>query len=249
MAHPSRTVFKKEIITEFLAPSRKSNKVIIFCKGMPGSPGSSSVLDFYAKKGFWTFLPRYRGSWESRGKFLKKSPHLDILDVIEELPRGFKDLWSGKKVRLDPKDIYVFGASFGGSAALLASKDRRVTKVVVAAPVVDWVKDSKVEPLDWLEKTTKEAFGEAYRFQHKDWQKLSKGNFYNPWHEKELIPGEKVLVFHAKDDELVPYEPTEKFADIAGAKLISYKHGGHYGVASFIEPKFYNHIRKFLAQK
>ena len=245
----SRTIFKREIITEFASPTSLSNKVIIFCKGMPSSPGGRAVLEFYAKKGFNVFLPRYRGAWESHGKFLKKSPHLDILDVVEELPKGFKDLWSNRLIKLKPKEIYVFGASFGGPAALLASNNKRVTKVVAAAPVIDWTKDSKVEPLDWLGKFTKEAFGEAYRFGHTDWQKLSRGKFYNPWYEMNSIPGEKVLLFHAKDDEIVPWGPTEKFAKATGAKLITHKRGGHYGVSSFIEPKFYNQVKKFLAQK
>jgi dipeptidyl aminopeptidase/acylaminoacyl peptidase len=245
----SRTIFKREIVSEFILPTRKSDKVLIICKGIPGSPGGRDVLEFYAKKGFNVFLPRYRGAWESGGKFLKVSPEKDILDIIGSLSKSFEDIWNNKQVKINAKNIYVFGASFGGPAALLLSKDERVSKVVAAAPVIDWTKDSKIEPLDWLEKVVNKGFGGAYRFSHKDWQKLIKGDFYSPWKEKENIPGEKVLIFHAKDDKLVPFEPAEKFAKITGAKLVSHKRGGHYGVVSFIDPKFYRHIKKFLAQK
>jgi len=243
----SRTVFKNEIIAEFGFPTRTSKKVIVFCKGMPGSPSGRAVLEFYTKKGFTTFLPRYRGTWESRGTFLKNSPHEDVIDLIDQLPKGFKDLWNKKIIKVNPQKIYIFGASFGGPAALLASLDQRVAKVVAAAPVIDWKKQGKTEPLGWLENFTTEAFGEAYRFSHRDWQKLKKGKFYNPWHIREKIPGEKALLFHAQDDDVVPWGSTKNFALATGAKLVSFKRGGHYGVSNFVEPQFYRHIKKHLA--
>ena len=85
-----RAKFKKEIISEFLPSLRPSKKVIIFCGGMPSYPGKKNdLMEFIAKKGFWIFLPRYRGSWESAGSFLKISPHYDIIDIIDQLPKGF----------------------------------------------------------------------------------------------------------------------------------------------------------------
>src|SRR3989344_5587418 len=104
-----RTRFKKDIVTEFLPPSRPSNRVIIFCKGMQGLPRFPEVLKFWSKKGFWVFFPRYRGTWESGGEFLKDSPEKDILDVIDELPKGFTDLWSGKEFKIKPTELYLFG--------------------------------------------------------------------------------------------------------------------------------------------
>ncbi|OGZ44854.1 MAG: hypothetical protein A2844_01070 [Candidatus Ryanbacteria bacterium RIFCSPHIGHO2_01_FULL_48_80] len=129
MPYALRTRFKKEIVTEFLPPrGRDTGKVIIFCSGMPSVPAKREFLEFYSKKGFWTFAPRYRGTWESGGKFLARSPHEDILDIIDELPRGFISFFDGKRYRVKPKRLYIFGSSFGGPAALLCSRDPRVTK-------------------------------------------------------------------------------------------------------------------------
>ncbi|MEK7212119.1 MAG: hypothetical protein AAB686_00385, partial [Patescibacteria group bacterium] len=91
--HTYRTRFKKEIVAEFLPPlgrKPKKNRVIILCGGHPGTPSKPQIVEFWAKKGYWVFNPRYRGSWESSGTFLKYSPEKDILDVIGELPKGFR---------------------------------------------------------------------------------------------------------------------------------------------------------------
>ena len=52
---------------------------------MPSIPSKQPLSDFLAAKGFWVIYPRYRGAWESGGEFLAKSPHEDILDVLDEL--------------------------------------------------------------------------------------------------------------------------------------------------------------------
>ena len=105
-------------------------------------------MTFLAAKGYWVFYPRYRGAWESGGKFLQKSPHQDILDVIDELPKGVRELAFGKRFSLQPDEIFVIGGSFGGAAAILASLDDRVKKVIANCPVVDWAILAKEERLE-----------------------------------------------------------------------------------------------------
>ena len=89
-----RTRFKKEIVAEFLPPVRagKRQRVIILCDGMPSIPRKQPLVEFLAAKGFWVVYPRYRGAWESGGEFLRRSPHEDILDVVNELPNGLSRL-------------------------------------------------------------------------------------------------------------------------------------------------------------
>ncbi len=123
------TRFAKEIVAEFLPPAcppkfrraklgrarkTKRQKVVIICSGAPGVPSKRGLVEFFSKKGFWAIYPRYRGTWESDGVFLRKSPEQDVLDIIDALPRGFVDLWSGKKYRLVPDDIFIVAGSFGG---------------------------------------------------------------------------------------------------------------------------------------
>src|SRR5947209_9679933 len=99
-----RTRFKKEIVAEFLPPTRpgKLERVIILCDGMPSIPRKQSLVEFLSGKGYWVFYPRWRGSWESGGQFLEKSPHLDILDIVSELTKEIKELAFGKKFRCSP---------------------------------------------------------------------------------------------------------------------------------------------------
>ncbi|MGA9977927.1 MAG: prolyl oligopeptidase family serine peptidase [Candidatus Sulfotelmatobacter sp.] len=135
-----RTRFKNEIVAEFLPPlrPRKKQKLIVLCDGMPSIPRKQSLAEFIAAKGFWVIYPRYRGAWESGGEFLAKSPHEDIFDVLDELPKELEDIAFGQRFRLAPHQVFVIGGSFGGAAAILLSRDRRVTRVVANCPVVDW---------------------------------------------------------------------------------------------------------------
>lgn len=268
-----RTRFKKEIVCEFLPPflkevpsprgggfnsrTQKPTKVIILAYGMPGVPKAKETMEFWSKKGFWVFFPRYRGTWESDGEFLKHSPEKDILDVIDELPKGLKDLWSGKKFQLPVTSsgykLFIFGGSFGGPAAILCSRDPRVTKAIAFAPVIDWEAPSD-EPMDRLGAFIPKGFGNAYRFSKKNWNRLSRNEFYSPIAEinprlyASGIDGKKLLIFHAKDDASVPYSYTKKFSDKTGAKLITLRSGGHFGFNKSIEPKVYTAIKKFLAK-
>lgn len=243
-----RTRFAKDIVAEFLPPSRptKKQRVIIICGGMPGFPGKKDQIEFLSKKGFWVFNPRYRGSWESDGKFLAKSPHLDVIDVINSLHKGFIDLWGKKKYKIVADEIYIIGTSFGGPAAILSSLDKRVNKVICISPVIDWSKPGKAEPLDLLAKFTEQAFGMGYRVTRDGWKKIKSGKFYNPANHIKEIDGSNLLIVHAKDDDICPYSATKKFATATNSKLITLPRGGHLGSSFILKPRFYKLFTKFI---
>ncbi len=246
-----RTRFKQEIVAEFLPPARpqKKQKVIICYDGMPSIPRKQALMEFFSRKGYWAVYPRYRGAWESGGMFLQKSPQEDIRDIVDELPRGLRDSTFGKKFRLSPDEIFVIGGSFGGPAAILASLDPRVKKVIANCPVVDWTVQRRTEKAETSNKnyaaSIHEAFGEGYRFPDKNWKKLYTGKFYNPMHyAHEIIPS-KIMMFHAKDDPIVPWRSVDKFAKRTGAKLYLFSRGGHLRT-EFIVRKYWPRIKKFF---
>lgn len=246
-----RTRFKNEIVAEFLLPvrPRKKQKVIILCDGMPSIPRKQPLMEFLSDKGYWTFYPRYRGAWESGGEFLQHSPHKDILDVLDELPKGFCELAFGKRFALKPDEIFVIGGSFGGAAAILASLDDRVKKVIANCPVVDWrilATEEKAETSNPnYAAYIREAFGNGYRLSDKNWQKLRGGKFYNPAsHVGEIKPA-KIMIFHAKDDPYVPYKSVRDFAAQTGVKLNSLARGGHVST-DYIVRKYWERIKKFF---
>lgn len=241
-----RARFKKDIVCEFLPPRRPSRKVVIICGGMPGYPGKPHLLEFFSKKGYWAFIPRYRGSWESGGSFLEKSPHQDVLDIIDQLPKGFRDLYGGKMYKIKSLEIYLIGGSFGGPTVILASVDKRVKKAVALSPVVDWKSESKAEPIDRMAKFIRTAFGHAYRFRDKDWRKLKTGTFYNPAHEARRLDGRKILIFHAKDDKIVYFNPVRKFAKVTKCAFVPMKTGGYLSLSRLSHPRFWKRISRFF---
>jgi pimeloyl-ACP methyl ester carboxylesterase len=247
-----RTRFKKDIVAEFLPPSRssKKQKIIILCDGMPSVPRKQPLAAFLADQGYWVFYPRYRGAWESGGQFLQHSPDEDIVDVIGELPKGVTELAFGKRYPLKPDEIFVIGGSFGGAAALLASLDRRVKKVVANCPVVDWSVLAEEEKLETSNPSyaayIRAAFGSGYRLSDKNWNKLRRGTFFNPAHRiGELTPA-KIMMFHAMDDPYIPYGMVKTFAEKAGIRLHSLRRGGHVKT-EYVVRKYWTTIREFFA--
>ena len=246
-----RTRFKRQIVAEFLPPARpgKKQRVIILCDGMPSIPRKQQLAEFLSGKGYWVFYPRYRGAWESGGEFLAQSPHQDVLDVIGEIPKGFRELAFGRRFTVKPDEVFVIGGSFGGPAAILASLDERVKKVIANCPVVDWAILSESEKAETSNPSytayIREAFGSGYRLSDRNWRKLRSGKFYNPANHANEINPAKIMMFHAKDDPNVPYKSVKDFAERTGVKLNTLQRGGHVST-DFIVRKYWMRIEKFF---
>ena len=259
-----RTRFAKDIVAEFLPPAplrtrktsarprvTRSTRVIILCDGMPGMPHAQAFAEWLSKKGFWVFCPRYRGSWESGGIFLQQSPEEDVFAVIDGLPKGFVSLWDGKKFKLKPDEIFVIGTSFGGPAAILASRDPRVKKIVAISPVVDWRALDEAGLMDSEERFVREAFGNGYRIDPHGYAKLKTGKFYSPVYCADRIDGAKLFIVHAKDDEVVRYREVAQFAATKkneGMVFVALKKGGHLSSRTTVE-KYWKKIAKFFREK
>jgi pimeloyl-ACP methyl ester carboxylesterase len=246
-----RTRFKKEIVAEFLPPSRprKRERVILLCDGMPSMPRKQALADFLSKRGFWVIYPRWRGAWESDGQFLAKSPEQDLSDVIDELPKGLRESAFGKKFKLSPDEIFVIGGSFAGSAAILSSLDPRVKRVLANCPVVDWSilrdEQGKETSNPSYAAYIREAFGNGYRLTERNWNKLHSGIFFNPVHRLTELTASKILIFHAKDDPYVPWRSVGDFAASAGVKLRLLRRGGHLSTEHVVRT-YWEEIARFF---
>lgn len=232
-----------------MLPIRQTGKIAIMAIGAPSSSSKKEPMQFLASQGYVVILPRYRGTWESDGNFLEKSPAQDIHDVITELTkkRAVHDVATKKKVPIKVSAIHLFGGSFGGPAVLLNTQLPIVKKVIALSPVIDWSVEGKDEPFDFFVYYSKRGFGGAYRTRHiKDWQKLIQSDFYNPIAHTSEINGKKVFIIHCKDDAVVPYEPVVPFAEKTGATYYLKPKGGHRGF-SYLSHKFYwKKIETFL---
>ena len=245
-----RTRFKNDIIAEFMPAARPtSRKVAILAAGCPGYPGGKTdLMRLLARHGYWSIVPMYRGTWESRGEFLATSPHQDLLDVMDGVEAGFYDLWSGTEHQLPGAQFYLLGGSFGGAAALLASADPRVKKAATLSAVVDWrEQENTLEPLKTMAEYLPNAYGMGYRTHPDAWKKLAAGDFYNPATQKDALDPQKLLLIHAKDDRIVHAHPARAFAAEIGARYVELPKGGHMGVGSAAKPALWKRIKKHFA--
>lgn len=247
-----RTRFKKEIVAEFLPPARarKKQRLILLCDGMPSIPRKQPLAEFLSQKGYWVLYPRWRGAWESGGQLLQRPPQQDLSDILDELPKGVRELAFGKKFRLSPAEIFVIGGSFGGTASILASLDPRIKKVIANCPVVDW----SILPQEQRKETSnpsyaayiREAFGNGYRVSERNWNKLRSGVFYNPAHHMQQLTPSKILIFHAKDDPYIPWRSVRNFAAEAGIRLRLLARGGHLSTDRIVR-SYWPQIERFFS--
>lgn len=227
------TFFKKEIFAEVAVPAKPSRKIVIICSGAPSVPSKRMLMEFFVKKGYWAIHIRYRGTWESKGIFLKKSLDQDLLDVIDELPRWVR-----------AQKIILIGTSFGGPAVLLASRDPRVNKAIAISPVIDWSAPSKDEPLPEFKKMMKRLYGQVYRTNL--WNKLGKHGFYEPTGDED---GSKLMIVHAKDDRMVRIKEVAQFAKKTRSNFVVLRTGGHLGTSTAMDPRIWKKISKFIRMK
>ena len=88
-----------EIIFEFTPPQKSSQGVIIICDGLPSVPNRKELMTILADKGFVVVFPRYKGTWESDGEFLKESPVKDIEEILQVIKTGtIVELYANKKI-------------------------------------------------------------------------------------------------------------------------------------------------------
>lgn len=214
--------------------------------GLPTNPFKIKLLQTFSSLGYWIFVPRYRGTWESGGKFLQISPTEDIREVINGIVKGFLSSGQEKIIKIPDAEINLIANSFGGPCGFLLSRDPRIKKVVAVSPVVDWREDTGIEPMEELQEFANLWFGQAYRGNSKALVKLKRGKFYNPAESLSEIDGRKILVVHAKNDLILPYRSVVKFARKIGAEIKLHKHGGHFGSSDIIKPMALKLIQKFL---
>lgn len=253
---PLRTRFAKDIVAEVTMPAKQTGNILILLSGVPSSPNKPDMLDFWTKKGYTCILPRLRGTWESDGEFLKDSPEEDVFDIVNELTsKNFKGIKTIEEPfvetihKIKVKSIYIVGASFGGTGAVLASSHKKVKKVVALAPVLDWSVDSPDEPFEFFEKFTAFAFGGAYRAKAISWKKMQQNKLYSPVAVSNKLPGEKICILHAQDDCVVPIDPLYSFVRDTNCNFKEYKTGGHVGLNESRKLKYYKEIEKFFASK
>jgi esterase/lipase len=199
-----------DMFVEYLLPKGKIRGAIVLCDGLPSIPYQRELMNELLFTDYAVFFPRYRGTWESGGEFLKESPIKDIKSLSLALINGIEI----NKIDFKTEQIVLIGTSFGGAVALSLANESEVKKVIALSPVIDFVGVPSVRSLgNFLQST----FTGAYRFENKNWHFLATGQLMNPINDVEKKNGKKIHIFAGKQDEDVSPKSLLDFCLSVGA--------------------------------
>ena len=122
------------------AKGEGAKPTMILLHGLPGIDQNHDLAHALKYAGWNSLVFHYRGCWGSEGDYSLHQVLPDVTSVLDEMSQ-----WP----EVDENQIYLFGHSMGGWAALMTgAQDSRIKGVVSAAGVIDWQKilPSKVEP-------------------------------------------------------------------------------------------------------
>lgn len=221
-----------EIIFEFTPPQKSSCGIIVICEGLPSVPKRKELMVMLANNGFIVIFPRYKGTWESGGEFLKESPIKDIEEVLQVIKKGeVVELHASKKIKFPNCPIHLLGSSFGASVALALAGDKHIAKIVALSAIVDFKKHNETnneEDLILVGEFIKRAFGEGYRFNDNRWREMANGNVFNPPQNINQETANNILIGYGKLDSKVNYKKIETYiSDNKIKNVILEPNGGH----------------------
>lgn len=207
-------------------------QAVILCDGLPSAPYRKETIESLAKQGFLVFYPHYRGTWESEGEFLLKSPVEDVKLVVESIKSGhIQELFADRIFDFQIDKIYLIGVSFGGSVVLSASSLQGINKVISFCPVVNFRTFGTKYPeqdLRHMGDFMKVAFTNGYRFDSTNWNKLLEGSILDPVGSVEKTDPKNIIIVQCEDDTTVNYHPVVEFAEKFGIQCKLLPTGGHF---------------------
>jgi len=246
-------IYKSEhngISFDFVLPEKSNKKLVVLLPGLPEYPRPKDLMIKLARKGYLAVYPKYRGTFESDGSFLEKSPAHEVLEIINHLrdSDNLVELFAMKEMPIKFNEIIVLASSFGGSVGLHLSKlTNKVKRFVLIAPVIEFEshnRDGNEQDLKNLLQFIKKGYNFIYRLNESDYTKMLEGKII-PSALKDLdkYSGE-ITIIHCKDDFVVSLSNSVNFVEkCPNAKLIKLKNKGHFSI-SRLDDKLMNEILK-----
>jgi pimeloyl-ACP methyl ester carboxylesterase len=200
---------------DFILQDNLADAVIIL-PGFPSNNDFSGLIHHFYNKGYHVFVPRYRGTYQSHGKFLGKNPVDEIADFVNRLDsKVVKDLWDGKKKQFKLGKKIIVADSFGGAIAcgLAAKYPSKFSHLILSAPIWDFQKynlDGKEQDIEAMTEFVRKSYKNCYRFKFKSIKKvLAKYQELKPefYASKLKLP---VLVVQDPNDTFVSIKRTQE---------------------------------------
>lgn len=234
-----RTSQYRNLFFTYSLSHNQSLGTIILLSGLPSNPFSkNSLIRSLSAQNYDIFFPRYEGTWESTGEFLKRSPSKSIIEFIQALKIGI-NIENKKYVA---KKIFILGVSFGGGIALDIADKNIVDKVCAISPVISF---KKVNGINTLEDYLKTKYNKDYRFNSSNWSRLLNNKIWNL--EKENIKNpNKVLIVAGKNDTTIKKEDVVNFSNKNKIEMSLYDFG-HITLSKITE-QMYKEILGFFSK-
>jgi len=242
--------FAKEIFFEYKT-HKEPSKAIIILTGFPSSNKEDEIINTLFEKGYNIFFMRYKGSFQSEGKFLEKNPSQEIKEFINYLENEKTiNLWDEKESVFKNTEYIILSGSFSGSIAL-GINDNKINKIILCSPVWDYTEhniDGDEQELKHLTKFVKKGWNKLYRYDFEDIQEQMKKFENCKWKNyKNNLTNKKILVFHDPKDKPTNIKHTRKKAkEINTIKIIEHELG--HGMKSSLIQKYLKNILEFIEQ-
>lgn len=211
-------------------PNRKQHEkvpLIVLLHGFIGSKVGEHRLfvkaaRYFTGKGFGVFRFDFSGCGESDGDYAD----VTVTKQLEEVQTVLNHISKSKAV--DGQNIILIGHSLGGAvAALTASRDRRIRKLVLWSPVGTPYEDI-TEILGERAVSIAKGSGKVdYQGFYVSRNFLDDLKFHQPFEAIRTYDGEALMI-HAKEDEDIPKEHTARYLHSLQQRVLSKEVSTHY---------------------
>src|SRR3989344_9214400 len=227
------------IFFEASFPQKSNGKTIIILPGLPEYPRPKKMMEDLSLKGYHVVYPRYSGTFESDGAFLKNSPSEDITSLLKELnKKDLIEIYAKGKMKIPCDKLIILATSFGGSVALeiASNKESKDKKFVIGCPVLDFKKhgDSGEQDLINLKRFLLEGFPNIYRFEEKDFDNLLEGNVISSSYNTKKFYGD-ITIIHGTKDEAISFNKVKEFSDLRKIKFLELEEEGHLSIEKLVK--------------
>lgn len=252
MRKPISTAYSGSIFFDYMLQERRADAIII----LPNFPSHNSYdkpIKFWFDRGYNVFMPRYRGTYQSSGKFLSKNPVDDMLEFVKNLDKGHvKNLWDGQRKEFNiNKKILIAGGFSAPIACGMAAKSDLFSHLILASPIWDFEKhnsENNEVDLNRILDFVRDSYKNCYRFAFKKFDKVLKKykelnpDFYLPKLHELKFP---VLVFHDPNDKNVLFAKTKSAIEkMPNATLVEHYLG--HGLSGDLFQVFWKEFDKFI---
>ncbi|MCU0642390.1 MAG: hypothetical protein MUF61_02325 [archaeon] len=252
MKKPISTAYFGSIFFDYILQDRMADAVFIL-PNYPSHNSYSKLAKLFYGRGYHVFVPRYRGTYQSNGKFLGKNVVDDMLAFMKNFEKGvIKNNWDGKKYTFKMNKRILLAGGFSGAIACgMAAKSNMFSHLILASPIWDFDShnsEGKEQDLSEMTEFVRKAYQNCYRFGFRNIKKvLAKykeihPDFYLPKLHHSKFP---MLLFHDPNDKVVSFTKTKSVVERLPNVTFIEHYLGH-GLTDDLIQVYWKDVEKFI---